>query len=119
MQRLLTLILLVSAVGVYAERDPIRLTHGPMLGHVTSDSVRVWARTSDPGSFVVRYGTDVKEMAGEVTGETFLSRDNTGDVTLEGLSADTRYHYQVWVNDRPHGQLASFRTLPSTEASRG
>ena len=48
---------LLWTLPVLAERDPIRLTHGPMLGHVTADSVRVWARTSDPGEFLVRYGT--------------------------------------------------------------
>jgi alkaline phosphatase D len=40
-----------------AQRDPIRLTHGPMLGKATAHSVAVWGRTSDPGEFVVHYGT--------------------------------------------------------------
>ena len=39
-----------------AQRDPARLTDGPMLGHVTSDSIRIWGRTSDPSEFQVRYG---------------------------------------------------------------
>ena len=43
-------------------RDPIRLTHGPMLGMSTDDSVRVWARTSDPGEFVVHYGTNPLQL---------------------------------------------------------
>ena len=43
---------------VQANRDPIRLTHGPMLGHPTSESVRLWARTSDPGEIVVRFGME-------------------------------------------------------------
>ena len=119
MLRLLLLpLVLVSVSHVCAERDPIRLTHGPMLGHVTADSVRVWARTSDPGAFTVRYGTQSDELKSEVQGATQLSSDNTGSVTLAGLAADTRYHYQVWVNERPHGHRASFQTLPSAEESR-
>lgn len=30
-----------------------------MLGHPTAHSVKVWARTSDAGVFVVRFGTQV------------------------------------------------------------
>ncbi|MDA7613743.1 metallophosphoesterase family protein [Verrucomicrobiales bacterium] len=118
MLRILVSFLLVSIICVHAERDPIRLTHGPMLGHVTSNSVRVWARTSDPGAFAVRYGTKAGELDDNAQGETLLGRDNTGHVTLVGLAADTHYHYQIWVNERPHGQRASFRTLPSAEDSR-
>ena len=99
-------------------RDPIRLTHGPMLGGITSDSVKVWARTSDPGEFMVRFGTDANQLNQESsTGITAISRDNTGSLLLEGLKADTEYHYQVHVNGRPHGLPGSFRTLPSAEES--
>ena len=99
-------------------RDPIRLTHGPMLGRVTSDSVRVWARTSDPGTFEVHYGTDPGDLtqASPAAG-TSIEHDNTGVAELTGLQADTRYHYQVHVNGRPHGLPGSFRTLPSREES--
>ena len=52
----------VSTQSVLAERDPIRLTHGPMLGKPTSRSMTVWARTSDPGEFSVRFGTDANQL---------------------------------------------------------
>lgn len=115
---LVALLYLSTLVPIQAERDPIRLTHGPMLGHVTDTSVRVWARTSDPGAFVVHYGTALTGMDGQTTGQTELAGDNTGSITLQNLQPNTRYHYQVWVNERPHGHAASFRTLPSTEESR-
>jgi phosphodiesterase/alkaline phosphatase D-like protein len=100
-------------------RDPIRLTHGPMLGMSTDSSVRVWARTSDAGEFVVHYGTNpvqLNEMSDPAT--TTIDHDNTGVAQLSGLKANTRYHYQVWVNQRPHGLPGSFRTLPSERKSR-
>ena len=56
----LVVTLLMSSLD--AARDPIRLTHGPMLGHPTSSSVRVWARTSDPGEFQVLYGTEEAKL---------------------------------------------------------
>ena len=53
-------LILCAAVNfsLLAERDPIRLTHGPMLGRPAADSMLVWGRTSDPGEFTVRYGLD-------------------------------------------------------------
>ena len=94
-------------------RDPIRLTHGPMLGGITSDSVKVWARTSDPGEFMVRFGTDANQLNQESsTGITAISRDNTGSLLLEGLKADTEYTIK-FSERRPHGLPGSFRTLPA------
>ncbi len=101
-----------------AEQDPIRLTHGPMLGHVTDASVRVWGRTSQAGDFHVRYGVDAAHLDQQSeSATTTIDHDNTGVVTLHGLQPDTRYHYQIWVNDRPHGLPGTFRTLPSAAAS--
>ncbi len=64
----LALTLLVAAsqasrLPAQIARDPIRLTHGPMLGMVTSDSVRVWGRTSDEGKFEVHYGMEPGQLS--------------------------------------------------------
>ncbi len=110
---------LLPAGLVTAQRDPIRLTHGPMLGQPTSTSMVVWGRTSDAGTFTVRYGTAADHLDSEsVPAVTSIDHDNTGTVTLTELNPDTRYHYQIWVNDRPHGLPGSFRTLPSVDGSR-
>ena len=103
----------------WAARDPIRLTHGPMLGHPTSSSVRVWARTSDSGEFQVLYGTEEAKLELiSKPADTKIENDNTGYATLENLSPDQRYHYQIQVNGRPHGLPGSFLTLPSAEQTR-
>lgn len=113
------LVFLVLLGPVRGERDPIRLTHGPMLGHPTAHSVRVWARTSDPGEFVVRYGLRPDRLDGvSEAAVTAIENDNTGFVDLQELRSDRRYHYQVYVNDRPHGLPGSFLTLPSPEDTR-
>ncbi|MDG2220565.1 MAG: alkaline phosphatase D family protein [Rubripirellula sp.] len=116
------LISIVSATAtaqVAVTRDPIRLTHGPMLGMSTDESVRVWARTSEPGEFHVRYGLSPDSMSeASLPATTVIDRDNTGVITLTGLAPDTRYHYQVVVNERPHGLPGSFRTLPNAQESR-
>lgn len=90
-----------------------------MLGHPTHDGVTVWARTSDPGEFIVKYGRaagQLDQVSDAAT--TRIEDDCTGTVRLRELQADTRYHYQVWVNGRPHGFPGNFKTLPSSDASR-
>ncbi|MDG1875077.1 MAG: metallophosphoesterase family protein [Mariniblastus sp.] len=117
---LISFFIFLFSVSVQAfDRDPIRLTHGPMLGNPTATSVKVWVRTSDPGEFVVKFGSAFNKI--DQTSQpaiTKIADDNTGTVTLVGLKPDTRYHYRVWVNGRPHGVPASFRTLPNAEISR-
>jgi phosphodiesterase/alkaline phosphatase D-like protein len=54
-------------------RDPISLTHGPMLGQPTATSMVVWGRTSDPGVSPPRVAPRVARNPGtEFTGEGCL-----------------------------------------------
>ena len=116
-----TVALLLSlslSVSAQVHRDPIRLTHGPMLGKPTTDSVLVWGRTSEEGEFVVKYG--LAEDALDQTSQpatTKIGHDLTGFTQLSGLKGDTRYHYQIFVEGNPHGLPGSFLTLPSKEDS--
>jgi alkaline phosphatase D len=97
------------------------MTHGPVLGDVSSESVRVWIRTGEAMPFEVVYGTDLP-LDGEslvVAGETLAEADGTGYVELRELEANTRYYYGIRIEgeiadtrmefDRP---WPSFRTLP-------
>ncbi len=95
------------------------VTHGPMLGQVTEDSVKVWARTNKAGEYTVRYGTDparLDQVSSVVT--TSVDRDHTGSVRLQGLQPQTLYHYQIYIGNVPSGPAGSFRTLPSADAHR-
>jgi len=90
-----------------------------MLGNPTAHSISVWGRTSDPGKFLVKYGLQASSL--NQTSEpatTRIGHDNTGVALLKNLKSDTRYHYQVWVNGRPHGLPGAFRTLPSAADTR-
>ena len=90
-----------------------------MLGKPTAHSMVVWGRTSDPGQFEVHYGTKADKLD-QVSkpATTELGHYNTGTVELTELRSDTRYHYQIWVNERPHGLPGTFRTLPSADDTR-
>jgi len=118
---MLTAMMAICRIGAAEDpgRDPIRLTAGPMLGNPTATSMKVWGRTSDAGGFIVKYGESDEPMDQMSEVATTLAEDDfTGTVTLTELSPDTRYHYQIWVNERPHGQQGSFLTLPSADQSR-
>lgn len=114
-----SLALWTLASPALAQRDPIRLTHGPMLGKPTAHSMAVWGRTSDPGEFIVRYGTAPQKLdQASAPAATSLDHDNTGIAELTNLRADTKYHYELWVNGRPHGFPGSFRTLPASDETQ-
>src|SRR5690242_3131210 len=69
----------VSSGPVFAQRETLRLTHGPMLGKPTAHSMSVWGRTSETGQFSVRYGANadrLDQMSKPVT--TSIDHDNTG-----------------------------------------
>lgn len=114
-------ILLVGVLAsVSAQQAPVTVTHGPMLGRPAPTEVAIWARTSRPGTFRVRYGLaplTLNMWSDPVT--TSLEHDNTGWVLIRGLKPATEYFYQVVTDEpwpvRPDG---SFRTLPSSEAFR-
>lgn len=96
------------------------MTHGPVLGGVTSDSVKVWIRTSKEMDFQILVSEILPfDNAASTPGRTFASIDHTGWVTVDGLKANTKYYYAVLLRgeivdtrltvDQP---WPSFRTLP-------
>src|SRR5262245_50546722 len=113
------LLILLIAPSAWAQRDPLRLTHGPMLGKPTAHSMSVWGRTSEPGQFTVRYGTQADRLdQTSKPATTTIDHDNTGVAELTQLRSDTRYYYEIVVNGRPHGLPGSFHTLPTSKDTR-
>ena len=96
------------------------LTHGPMIGHTTDTTARIWVRTDGPGRVQVR----AVSAAGKATTSEVIrlvEEDNfCGSIELKGLSAATIYRYRILLNG---GELSpslnqEFTTLPS-EQHRG
>lgn len=118
------LVLLMATVSA-AELTPevaVYVSHGPVLGRLGDDKVGVWARTTQPAAFHVRYGTNERTLhTRSATVATFLEHDNTAWVELENLRADTVYYYQVSVDtvDGVDSEIFHFRSLPSAEQKVG
>ena len=93
------------------------LTHGPLLGRQTTDSITVWARTEREGQFHVRYSTEPdKFTAKSGIAKTNIDHDNTGTVTLKNLKHSTKYYYAVFSGDDQVSASGSFKTLRDTNA---
>ena len=91
--------------------DTSGLTHGPLLGDITSRSVRVWVRTRQPVDFRVRFAKTLplSRDTRYVTARTSAEADSTGTALLRDLEPNTRYFYGIEID----GQLADLR--PSTD----
>ncbi len=97
-------------------------SHGPMLGHLGTHEIGVWARTFKPGTFWVRYGLSPDKMDYlSDAATTTIEHDNTGWVIIKNLKANTKYYYALTVKGGTATMLnrtGSFRTLPDTEEMR-
>jgi alkaline phosphatase D len=73
-----------------------------MLGHVSDTEAWIWVKASKPASLKVRVSehadfTDAREVSfGQVDEKT----GRTASIRVDGLHADTHYHYEVILDDR-------------------
>ncbi|MDD7985001.1 alkaline phosphatase D family protein [Lentisphaera marina] len=92
------------------------LSHGPILGGVDSDSIKVWGRTATPSNFYVRYGTEKNGLNfRSASVSTQLQNDNTGSVTLKDLAPGTQYYYAIYAKGKQVSPMGSFKTLHDTQ----
>ena len=103
-------------------KESQRVTHGPILGQLGAHEIGIWARTSQPGAFRVRYGLRPDRLDRfSSPALTHLENDNTGRVYLTGLESDTKYHYRLALEGHDATQdrfRGSFLTLPDSEDFR-
>ena len=72
--------------------DVVTMSHGPILGRPAATSMTVWARTTRPSKFEVRFGTDPQKLDSSALAQTTeLADDNTGYITLPDLKPATTY----------------------------
>ncbi len=99
------------------------LTHGPMVGIVTTTTATVWVRTAFSAEVVVEasLSSDFKSVLSSTTIVPTPQTDFMATVQLQGLLPGVTYHYRV----RFGGQLVTtdpqptFRTAPETTGTFG
>lgn len=97
------------------------ITHGPVLGDLTSQSIRVWIRANQEIEFEVLVTPDRPpfDAALSTPGKTSSQTDFCGYVTVAGLKPNTNYAYAIRIGgeilDSRTGlrdPWPTFRTLP-------
>jgi alkaline phosphatase D len=73
--------------------DGLTLTHGVVVGDVTTDSAVLWARANHEGTLTVHLSGGRHDRTGRLR---FRAADDyTGQVVLTGLKSDTTYRYKL------------------------
>ena len=85
---------------IAAERSS-DLIHGPMLGSLTHESVRIWVRTASPSLVkVLIYENDESaKVIQKAVAHTKTAEDYTAVVEVNGLQPQTDYTYDLVIND--------------------
>ena len=101
-----------------AEEDANYISHGPVLGRVSSTGIGIWARTGLTGKFYVIYGTDSDNLDQKTKPvDTQLEHDNTAWIHITGLKPNTKYYYEIRLPESkgPTSRGGSFRTMPDSK----
>ena len=113
----------VSTTTLLCAQQPtdVKITHGPILGRVRSNGIKVWMRTSQPARIQASCSEQNSTPAASSDilssiSSTNYNHDFTGVVEFSGLNSDTKYRYTTYVLDgtkRIAGPSGTFRTLPA------
>lgn len=93
----------------------LKVTHGPLVGAVTSESAKILIRTDGPAE--VRFDLDtVSNFTNPIATPSAIAEPDSDffviiDVT--GLASDTQYYYRAVINGTPQSDVRSFITFPS------
>lgn len=103
------------------------VTHGPVLGNITSDSIRLWLRADRELEFEVllRQGQPPFDESPAAKSRTKAAEDFTGFAEIRDLKPNTRYAYAVRVGgeivdirENFRDPWPTFRTLPDPSSYR-
>lgn len=92
---------------------------GPMVGHVTDTTTRLWAKASNQARLAFKIGLQPDLADGRVVDAAALAEASsfTGQVEVDGLQPATRYHYTPMLDGAPAmaRPYPSFLTAPAAE----
>ena len=100
-----------TAIAKPAKEAPV----GPMVGHLSTDQVRLWYRPSETGSYILR----VRDMSGALIaqskGEAIADNDRCVIWDITDLKPAARYRYDIESNGKTTagGDDYFFKTAPA------
>jgi len=109
-----------ASIDVAEEAAPPAVTHGPICGEVTADSMVLWARGNGPGTLVFEVAGAGDEAFAAIlqtaTVAVDAAHDFTGEVRVTGLEAGQAYGYRVTLRT---GDKGAAQEVPVSEAVPG
>ena len=90
-----------------------KAVHGPMLGCLSHDGVKVWVRTAREAELdlIVSVKSDLSEPVARVKGTSKKADDFTAVLQVSGLEKGTSYHYGLSLNGAKAESAGTFRTI--------
>ena len=86
------------------------LIHGPLLGDITSSSVKIWVRTAAESAITVNLTQTGTTEKGSFEGQTLKQTHNTAIIQINGLQPSTDYQYNVHVGGSQMFERGEFTT---------
>ncbi|MES2621380.1 MAG: alkaline phosphatase D family protein [Bacteroidota bacterium] len=112
------LLLSYFAFGIFISTAQF-ITHGPVIGALTSSSAKIYIRTMQCGKVMIELSTQEDlEKSFAVSGITDSMRDKTVMLRLTSLKPDTRYYYRLLFEGWEDAIKGNFKTFP-TEGTKG
>ena len=92
------------------QTDNHQISNGPVAEVVSDANATIgWSVREPAGSMGIKYGTDREHL--NQTADAVASSDGKNfHVRLQGLTAETRYYFQVTQKDQTVGGVGTFRT---------
>jgi alkaline phosphatase D len=109
---------LILAPALIHPSEAVELVSGPMVGHTTASTAKIWVETDAPSTVQVDYfvspGNRIPLVKGSAQAQTTEDFPHVAVVELKDLGANAQVRYSVRVNNRiirPLGPQV-FRTMP-------
>ncbi|MFQ5674985.1 MAG: alkaline phosphatase D family protein [bacterium] len=107
---IVALLIFVPASEILAQT----ITHGPIIGAVTSAAARIAVRVDAPAEVKFELDTQTSFASSFFTTSKTAAAEQDFFVVLDvdGLSPDTRYYYRAVLNNTPSQTVNEFQTFP-------
>ncbi|MHC4587609.1 MAG: DUF7800 domain-containing protein, partial [Planctomycetota bacterium] len=101
-KNIITVVVFLCMVPAWPGQASV-LTHGPMIGHTTDTTTRIWIRADGPCKMEVRFVSRGRTIVSETIS---LVEDNNfcGSAEVRGLSPRTTYGYRVFLDNKEQGR---------------